>query len=140
VQCPPLPAHVKAVLDFGIQVPFEHSSHNCVEFLAFRSCNYTNVHLRFMVGVGWACTCSSIFVLVWPSHFNTARTLALNFFLCASRPAECAARAHRRAFVRARRPGCRCQRRTPCRGILLWRRHPIHACTYIYIYSCIYNV
>ena len=32
MQWPPLPAHVKAVLNFGIQVPFQHSSHICVKF------------------------------------------------------------------------------------------------------------
>ena len=32
MQWPPLPAHVKAVLIFGIQVPFKHSSHICVDF------------------------------------------------------------------------------------------------------------
>ena len=38
-----------------------------------------------MVGVGWACTCSSIFVLVWPAHFNTARTFVLIFLAFKSR-------------------------------------------------------
>ena len=33
-----------------------------------------------MVGVGWAYTCSSIFVLVWPAHLNTTRTFVLSFW------------------------------------------------------------
>jgi len=32
-----------------------------------------------MVGVGWACTCSSIFILVKQVYFNTVRTFVLSF-------------------------------------------------------------
>ena len=53
-------------------------------FELFKSRNYTNVHLRFMVGVGWAYTCSSI-VLVWPAHLNTTRTFVLSFLAFKSR-------------------------------------------------------
>ena len=38
-----------------------------------------------MVGVWWACTCSSIFVLVQPAHFNTTRTFVSSFFAFKSR-------------------------------------------------------
>jgi len=38
-----------------------------------------------MVGVGWSYICSSIFVLVWPAHLNTARTFVLSFLAFKSR-------------------------------------------------------
>jgi len=63
-----------------------------LNFLAFKSRNYTNVHLRFMVGVGWAYTCSSIFVLVWPAHliasmirkvdYNLSKISSKKYIIC----------------------------------------------------------
>ena len=41
-----------------------------------------------MVRVGWAYICSSIFVLVWPVHLNTARTFVLSFLAFKSRTTQ----------------------------------------------------
>ena len=71
--------------DKGGRGTTNHPHKHSLPSLAFKSRNYTNVHLRFMVRVGWAYICSSIFVLFWPAHLNTARTFVLSFLAFKSR-------------------------------------------------------